>query len=159
LRTQIASACGGRCVELGLVIVFVDHLFQMLGRKRARRLRWRSHRNKMASSGILVSRSIIAPVRAVVAGIITLRRVRKEAAVHPWLAVWIWSEAISRIVRDSILGVSNNGFAVQPFEAASRQIRLGDYFQTEIVTHPLPSNLLDRLADLYWTERESELPI
>lgn len=79
--------------------------------------------------------------------------------MHPWLAVWIWSEAISRIVRDSILGVSNNGFAVQPFEAASRQIRLGDYFQTEIVTHPLPSNLLDRLADLYWTERESELPI
>jgi len=78
--------------------------------------------------------------------------------VHPWLAVWIWSEAISRIVRDSILGVSNN-VAVQPFEAASRQIRLGDYFQTEIVTHPLPSNLLDRLADLYWTERESELPI
>lgn len=79
--------------------------------------------------------------------------------MHPWLAVWIWSEAISRIVRDSILGVSNNGASVQPFEAASRQIRLGDYFQTEIVTHPLPSNLLDRLADLYWTERESELPI
>ncbi len=78
--------------------------------------------------------------------------------MHPWLAVWIWSEAISRIVRDSILGVSNN-VAVQPFEVASRQIRLGDYFQTEIVTHPLPSNLLDRLADLYWTERESELPI
>lgn len=93
------------------------------------------------------------------AEIITLRRVRKEAAVHPWLAVWIWSEAISRIVRDSILGVSNNGVAVQPFEAARRPIRLGDYFQTEIVTHPLPSNLLDRLADLYWTERESELPI
>ncbi|CEJ89012.1 conserved hypothetical protein [Hyphomicrobium sp. GJ21] len=79
--------------------------------------------------------------------------------MHPWLAVWIWSEAISRIVRDSILGVSNNGVAVQPFEAARRPIRLGDYFQTEIVTHPLPSNLLDRLADLYWTERESELPI
>ena len=78
--------------------------------------------------------------------------------MHPWLAVWIWSEAISRIVRDSILGVSNN-VAVQPFEVASRQIRLGDYFQTEIVSHPLPSNLLDRLADLYWTERESELPI
>jgi hypothetical protein len=79
--------------------------------------------------------------------------------VHPWLAVWIWSEAISRIVRDSILGVSNNGVAVQPFEATSRPIRLGDYLQTEIVTHPLPSTLLDRLADLYWTERESELPI
>lgn len=79
--------------------------------------------------------------------------------MHPWLAVWIWSEAISRIVRDSILGVSNNGASVQPFEATSRPIRLGDYFQTEIVTHPLPSNLLDRLADLYWTERESELPI
>lgn len=79
--------------------------------------------------------------------------------MHPWWAVWIWSEAMSRIVRDSILGVSNNIAPVQPFEAASRQIRLGDYLQTEIVTHPLPSNLLDRLADLYWTERESKLPI
>lgn len=79
--------------------------------------------------------------------------------MHPWMAVWIWSEAISRIVRDSILGVSNNVGSIQPFEAASPPIRLGDYFQTEIVTHPLPTNLLDRLADLYWTERESELPI
>lgn len=79
--------------------------------------------------------------------------------MHPWMTVWIWSEAMSRIFKDSLLGISNTLASRQPDTTVNPAIRLGDYFQSEIVTHPLPTTLLDRLADLYWTEREAELPI
>lgn len=58
-----------------------------------------------------------------------------------------------------MLGVSSDFSGAQSIAPVSPAIYLGDYFQSEIVTNPLPTNLLDRLADLYWTERESELPI
>lgn len=79
--------------------------------------------------------------------------------MHPWMAVWIWSMAISRVARDSLLGVSSNFGELQPVAQGASAIRLGDYLQSEIIMHPLPNNLLDRLADLYWTERDTELAI
>lgn len=81
--------------------------------------------------------------------------------MHPWMAVWIWSMAMSRISRDMILGVSGDLDELQPVasELTPAVVRLGDYLQSEITRHPLPNKLLDRLADLYWTERESELAI
>lgn len=81
--------------------------------------------------------------------------------MHPWMAVWIWSMAMSRIARDSMLGVSSNFEELQPVasQLPLARIRLGDYLQSEITTRPLPNKLLDRLADLYWTERETELAI
>lgn len=79
--------------------------------------------------------------------------------LHPWMAVWIWSMAVSRVARDSMFGVSSDFRGAESVAPLSPAISLGDYFQSEIVTNPLPTNLLDRLADLYWTERESELPI
>lgn len=80
--------------------------------------------------------------------------------MHPWMAVWIWSMAISRVARDSMLGVSSIFDELQPAGSkVTSNIRLGDYLQSEIIMHPLPNDLLDRLADLYWTERDSELAI
>ncbi|AGK58523.1 hypothetical protein HYPDE_34258 [Hyphomicrobium denitrificans 1NES1] len=69
--------------------------------------------------------------------------------------------AMSQIARDSMFGVSSNSGEFQPVaaQAMPTTIRLGDYLQSEIITHPLPNKLLDRLADLYWTERESKLAI
>lgn len=58
-----------------------------------------------------------------------------------------------------MLGVSSDFGGAQSVAPVSQAICLGDYFQSEIITRPLPTNLLDRLADLYWTEREAELPI
>lgn len=78
--------------------------------------------------------------------------------MHPWLAVWIWSMAMSRVSRDSMLGVSRDVGQLVPCEPTPA-IRLGDYLHSEITTHPLPNRLLDRLADLYWTERETNLAI
>ncbi len=58
-----------------------------------------------------------------------------------------------------MLGVSQTDREVSAIAVGSLSIRLGDYFQSDIVSNPLPTNLLDRLADLYWTERESDLAI
>jgi hypothetical protein len=58
-----------------------------------------------------------------------------------------------------MFGVSSDFRDAQSVSPVSPAVCLGDYFQSEIVTHPLPTNLLDRLADLYWTEREAELPV
>lgn len=58
-----------------------------------------------------------------------------------------------------MLGVSLADRESQPVAIDSPSIRLGDYFQSDIVSNPLPTNLLDRLADLYWTERELDLAI
>jgi hypothetical protein len=76
--------------------------------------------------------------------------------------MWIWSLAMSRIVRESASGgVAGADQLYSPAfrPEAAPDVRLSDYLQSEIITHPLPNPLLDRLADLYWTERESELAI
>jgi hypothetical protein len=38
-------------------------------------------------------------------------------------------------------------------------VRANPYLHSDIAQHPLPDILLDRLADLYWTERDAELAI
>jgi hypothetical protein len=86
----------------------------------------------------------------------------KESTMHPWMALWIWSMAMSRISRDAILGTSQ---IAEPGEVETSTrtpqavIRVGDYLQSDLIARPLPGTLLDRLADLYWTERDSELAI
>ena len=75
--------------------------------------------------------------------------------MHPSMAVWIWSMAMSR----AMFAVPSNFGELNPAVSTTPVVRLGDYLQSEIIALPLPNNLLDRLADLYWTERESELPI
>lgn len=83
--------------------------------------------------------------------------------MHPWMALWIWSMAMSRISRDAILGSSQNAEELGEAGTSTRTpqavIRVGDYLQSDLTVRPLPSKLLDRLADLYWTERDSELAI
>jgi hypothetical protein len=77
------------------------------------------------------------------------------------MALWIWGMAMSRIFRDAASGVSNgreNSLA-SDLENESRivappPVRLSDYLQSEIIANPLPAGLLDRLADLYWAERD-----
>jgi hypothetical protein len=41
----------------------------------------------------------------------------------------------------------------------SRLVIANEYLHSEISETPLPAKLLDRLAELYWTERDSELAI
>jgi hypothetical protein len=83
--------------------------------------------------------------------------------MHPWMALWIWSMAMSRISRDAILGTSQNAEEPGGAETSTRTpqavIPVGNYLQSDLTARPLPGNLLDRLADLYWTERDSELAI
>jgi hypothetical protein len=79
------------------------------------------------------------------------------------MALWIWSGAMSRICRDTLIGVESDPEAMlQPNDrrqAAPALICVGNYLETDLVKRPLPGQLLDRLADLYWTERDSELAI
>ena len=83
--------------------------------------------------------------------------------MHPWMAFWIWSEAMRRAAfsiptvnaRDEAL-LDNKTKILLP---SADVIRAENYLQTGLIDHPLPDILLDRLADLYWTEREAELPI
>lgn len=83
--------------------------------------------------------------------------------MHPWMALWIWSDAMSRVCRDALSGVAFDPKTVlQPDEtpqATPALICVGNYLESDVVGRPLPSPLLDRLADLYWTERDSELAI
>lgn len=83
--------------------------------------------------------------------------------MHPWMALWIWSMAMSRISRDAMLGTSQIAEEPGETETSARTphivIRVGDYLQSDLIARPLPGKLLDRLADLYWTERDSELAI
>jgi hypothetical protein len=83
--------------------------------------------------------------------------------MHPWMALWIWSMAMSRVSRDAILGsslgVEELGEAPMSPRTPQVVIRAGDYLQSDFTARPLPAKLLDRLADLYWTERDSELAI
>jgi len=81
--------------------------------------------------------------------------------MHPAMAVWIWTTAMSRIMF-AVPGEEVSDAPVARLHESllsSPKINLGDYLQSEIITCPLPSELLDRLSDLYWTERECELAI
>jgi hypothetical protein len=83
--------------------------------------------------------------------------------MHPFMALWIWSMTMSRVAQDAVLqspflpgetqlSPSRRSFAPITVHAA-------DYLQSDVTRVPLPGALLDRLADLYWTERDSQLAI
>jgi hypothetical protein len=84
--------------------------------------------------------------------------------MHPWMALWIWSGAMSRVCQDTLSGVAfDPNTLLQPDDetpqATPALICVGDYLKSDVVGRPLQGQLLDRLADLYWTERDSELAI
>jgi hypothetical protein len=87
--------------------------------------------------------------------------------MHPAMAVWIWMMAMGRAWQGSAFDASSYGpddtrekvKVSLPSAVPSRLVLAHGYLQSEIPTSPLPERLLDRLAELYWTERDSELAI
>ena len=80
--------------------------------------------------------------------------------MHPAMAVWIWSMTMSRVWQATLMGEEYRPEAnLTPLKAAPALVRANRYLHTDIAKLPLPDILLDRLADLYWTEREAELAI
>lgn len=90
--------------------------------------------------------------------------------MHPAMAVWIWSVAMLRACQSSMWEGGNLGLSLDTAPAtrqprtrlANYDIRLvpaNDYLHFEVAEKPLPDVLLDRLADLYWAERDAELAI
>jgi hypothetical protein len=69
--------------------------------------------------------------------------------------------SMSQVAHESVFPGFDDSQAPAPEKPkfAPPAIRLGDYLQSEITTRPLPGNLLDRIADLYWTERDANLAI
>jgi hypothetical protein len=49
--------------------------------------------------------------------------------------------------------------ARKPLAFEPHLVLANGYLQTELAASPLPERLLDRLAELYWTERDSEMAI
>jgi hypothetical protein len=87
--------------------------------------------------------------------------------MHPAMAIWIWMVAMGRAWQGSSLEAFAVGPDAEPEQQkpprlTSKEHRLvlaNGYLQSEIATSPLPESLLDRLAELYWAERDSELAI
>ncbi len=83
--------------------------------------------------------------------------------MHPWMALWIWSMTMSRIAGNAMFGfpqdVDASGYSAALSQLSPTDVRASDYLQSDVTMRPLPGKLLDRLADLYWTERDSELAI
>ena len=80
--------------------------------------------------------------------------------MHPAMAVWIWSMTMSRVWQTTLMGEEYRpGVNLTPLKAAPVLVRANPYLHTDIAKLPLPDILLDRLADLYWTERDAELAI
>lgn len=90
--------------------------------------------------------------------------------MHPAMAVWIWSVSMARAWQSSLWnpadfvpmpGVSDRQPIVLPqsHAKASSFVLANSYLHSDIAQTPLPAPLLDRLADLYWMERDSELAI
>ena len=80
--------------------------------------------------------------------------------MHPAMALWIWSVSMSRVWQNALLGGINlqrGDKIAQPANPAF--IRAGAYLKSDIAKNPLPDVILDRLADLYWTERDADLAI
>ncbi len=82
--------------------------------------------------------------------------------MHPAMAVWIWSMTMSRVWQATLMGEEYRpGDSFKPVKARSEMVlvKANAYLQSDLAKHPLPDILLDRLADLYWTERDAELAI
>lgn len=85
--------------------------------------------------------------------------------MHPAMAVWIWSMAMARVWQASLWTPGPQPDAFSPradtrrVDTPSRLVLVNNYLHSDIAEKPLPAALLDRLADLYWTERDAELAI
>jgi hypothetical protein len=81
--------------------------------------------------------------------------------MHPWMALWMWSMIMCRILQDSIL---DREFVMPDIRIATNRlasiaVNAGNYLKSEVTEYPLPEIILDRLADLHWIEIEPALPI
>jgi hypothetical protein len=93
----------------------------------------------------------------------------KEINMHPAMAIYIWSMSMSRAWQSSLWDPSafipqspptpKRSETSSQAAAESRIVLAKSYLHSEIAQNPLPGILLDRLADLYWTERDAELAI
>jgi len=80
--------------------------------------------------------------------------------LHPAMALWIWSVSMSRVWQASLSGASLQPVEPQtPKKADPVFVRADAYLHSDVAKNPLPDIILDRLADLYWAERDSELAI
>jgi hypothetical protein len=87
--------------------------------------------------------------------------------MHPAMALWIFSMAMARAWQSSLGDIVSPGelpreIAVKPATTGAANLSLvyaQEYLYSEIPEVPLPSDILDKLADLYWTERDEQLAI
>lgn len=90
--------------------------------------------------------------------------------MHPAMAVWIWSVAMQRAWQSSLWEGGNLDLSLDTAPATTQSrtrlanydihlVAANDYLHFEVAEKPLPDVLLDRLADLYWAERDEELAI
>lgn len=88
--------------------------------------------------------------------------------MHPAMAVWIWSVAMLRAWQSSLweggnfspsLDIATTHSLTRLAKCDIRLVPANDYLHFEVAEKPLPDVLLDRLADLYWAERDAELLI
>ena len=78
--------------------------------------------------------------------------------MHPAMAVWIWSMTMSHVWQATLRGEEYRpGSPLTPLKVAPALVLANPYLHTDLAKHPLPDILLDRLADLYWTERDAQL--
>ncbi|MFT3731069.1 MAG: hypothetical protein QM780_06530 [Hyphomicrobium sp.] len=90
------------------------------------------------------------------------------------MAVWIWSMAMARAWESGVWDTLRLYPERRPDADAHKLIDLGNarvssadgpliparsYLQSDLPRAPLPNDILDRLADLYWTEREGTLAL
>lgn len=80
--------------------------------------------------------------------------------MHPAMALWIWSVSMSRIWQASLFGEQCQQWADEKPKAADPIfVRANNYLYSDLAKNPLPDSTLDRLADLYWIERDAGLAI
>jgi hypothetical protein len=80
--------------------------------------------------------------------------------MHPAMALWIWSVSMSRVWQTSLLGEQLiQGQEEKPAPTEPIFVRANNYLYSDVARNPLPDSILDRLADLYWTERDADLAI
>ena len=80
--------------------------------------------------------------------------------MHPWTALWLWSITIARIWRNSLSDeVCVLHIRPEAKRLLSITVNASDYLKSEVIEHPLPDLILDRLADLHWLEIEPAMAI
>jgi hypothetical protein len=81
--------------------------------------------------------------------------------MHPAMAFWILSMTMSRIWQGSLAGCENHPDMWQKTLEDEQTESIADdpYLKSVETEHALPDVILDRLAHLYWIEREPALAI